>query len=178
MKGNGRPDPRTFSNPLSLGVLGWAADLPQGDFRAPNSRQAGGGATRNPLPVIETTELRRAMRKNGSARRGNATGARGRHHLWTHAPSNQKIHDMSILCQYFCNMYGHHPAHEAVFWVPRSVPAPVSLALASSRLSLIRPASLFGKSTRGGKNVCACVRVEIRHPRQQADRKTTRRRPR
>ena len=69
------------------------------------------------------------MRKNGTARRGNATRARGRHHLWTCAPSNQKIHDMSILCQYFCNMYRHHPGTSSPV-----VPAPVSLALASSRL--------------------------------------------
>ena len=163
-----RPDPSTFQNPLSLGVLGWAADLPQADFHATNNRQPGGGATRNPPPLVEITELRRAMRKNGSASLGNAIRARGRHHLWTCAPSNQKIHDMSILCQYFCNMYGHHPAHQAGFWVGAGPCVPPSWP----RHDLIQPASPIGKSTRGGKNVSACVK--ICHPLQQVDRKTTR----
>ena len=112
-----RPDLSTFQNPLSLGVLGGAADLPPGDFRAPKTRRASGGATHNspPLAIVETTELRKGTRKNGTARLGNATKARGRPRLWTCAPSNQKIHDMSMLCQYFCNMYGHHPAHQSRF---------------------------------------------------------------
>ena len=120
-----------FSNPLSLGVLGWAADLPRGDFRATNNRQAGGGATPNPPPLVEITELRRAMRKNGTARRGNAIRARGRHHLWTCAPSNQKIHDMSILCQYFAICMDITRHIKAGFWV---VPLP-----RVPRLGLVTP---------------------------------------
>ena len=162
-----RPDPSTFSNPLSLGVLGWTADLPQADFRAPNTRQAGGGATRNPPPLVETIELRRGTRKNGTARFGNAIRARGRHHLWTCAPSNQKIHDMSILCQYFAICMDITRHIKPVFgWCRPLRPSPWP------RHALIPPASLFRKSTRGGKNVCACV--ENCNPRQQADRKTTR----
>ena len=106
------------------------------------------------------------MRKNDTARRGNAIRARGRHHLWTCAPSNQKIHDMSMLCQYFAICMDITRHIKRVFgWCPlRPSPWP--------RHALIRPASPIGKSTRGGNKVCACVK--ICHPLQQVDRKTTR----
>ena len=149
--------------------MGWAADLPQGDFHATNNRQAGDGAARNPPPLVETIELRRGTRKSGTARRGNATRARGRPQLWTCAPSNQKIHDMSILnyvniLQYVWTSPG--TSKQVFGWCRPLRPSPWP------RHALIQPASPFGKSTRGGNKVCACV--EIRHPQQQADRKTTR----
>ena len=129
-------------------------------------------------PVAARRETRRPSSKPSSsggarekmARPGSAMyaiRARGRHHLWTCAPSNQKIHDMSILCQYFAICMDITRHIKPVFgWCRPLRPSPWP------RHALIPPASLFRKSTRGGKNVCACV--ENCNPRQQADRKTTR----
>jgi hypothetical protein len=57
---------------------------------------------------------------------------------------------MSILCQYFCNMYGHHPAHQAGFGWCRP---PASLALASSRLDSASIA-VWKINKRRGKRLC------------------------
>ena len=101
--------------------------------RLPRHKQQAGRRRRDAKPA--------APRRNHRAEEGHAKKWHGQAwqcHQGTRAtssldvrpfkPENSRyVNIMSI----FCNMYGHHPAHQAGFWV---VPPPASLALASSRL--------------------------------------------
>ena len=108
-------------------VLGGAADLP-----LPRHQNQAGRRRRDAKLAVPCPNHRAEERhaKNGTARLGNATRARGRPRLWKCAskPENSRyVNIMSI----FCNMYRHYPAHQTCFWGGAAPSVP--------RLGLIMP---------------------------------------